>query len=157
MSGQGGQNPAYSREVVTRLQQKLCSCRRERAQPNKLLQTLSTGKFLPTLKSLIHLPGTFHIFAVQVDGRGGNGCMPQVVPDGRQLGTPRQGMGGMGVAHPMWACSAQFFRRGRALLLDDIGDLQEKPLCDAPQPRRRDAARTTLFVTADERCRGFPG
>lgn len=87
-----------------------------------------------TLKRLIHLPGTFDILSVQVDGRGGNGCMSQVVPDGRQLGTPRQSMGGMGVAHPMWACSAQFFCRCGALLLDDIGDLQEKPLCDAPQP-----------------------
>ena len=117
---------------------------------------LSADCWPSALKRLIHLPGTFDILSVQADGRGGNGCMPQVVPDGRQLGTQRQCKCGMGVAHPMWACSAQFFRSGWALLLDDIGDLQEKPLCDAPQPRRRDAAGPILFVTADERYRGVP-
>jgi hypothetical protein len=59
-------------------------------------------KSLSTLKLLIHLSGTFDILAVRVDGRGGNGRMPQVVPDGRQLGTARQGMSGMRVAHQCW-------------------------------------------------------
>ena len=82
--------------------------------------------------------------------------MPQVVPHGGQLHSPRKGVCRMDLSHPVRTGPAQLLGRLRRLLFHDTGCGYEEPLGHIPQPGRRDAAIPAFDLqVGNERVAGF--
>jgi hypothetical protein len=75
---------------------------------------------------------------MQVNRRGRDRGMAQVVANGREFGTTVERMGRVGMAHPVGRCPAQLVRQARVVGVHQLCGLFEKPAHQAAQPGVRD-------------------
>lgn len=93
----------------------------------------SVGKCLP------ELPCPLYIVGMQVNRRGRNRRVTQVISYGAQLNPSGDRVGRMGVPHPVRRGPMQLFSQHRMVVLDNLRDEPKKPAHDFPQPQGLDA------------------